>query len=63
MPDFDVGCHLANLYDVFWNTVRLIAVLGVVDDFTVAYVLMPLYKGIEYPEFRPFCGKIAFLQF
>lgn len=51
MPDFDDGCHLANLYDVFWNTERLIAVLGEVDGFTVAYSLIHLYKELGYPEF------------
>lgn len=51
MPDFDVGCHLANLNDVFWNTERLTKVLGVVDGVTVASALLFLFKELEYPEF------------
>lgn len=51
MPDFDVGCHLANLNDVFWNTERLTKVLGVVDGVTVSYALLFLYKELGYPEF------------
>ena len=51
MPDFDVGCHLANLNDVFWNTERLTKVLGVVDGVTVASSLLFLFKELEYPEF------------
>ncbi|WP_088188892.1 DUF6618 family protein [Desulfosporosinus sp. FKA] len=51
MPDFDVGCHLANLNDIFWNTERLTAVLGVVDGVTVAAALQHLYKELGYPEF------------
>lgn len=51
MPDFDVGCHLANLNDTFWNMERLTEVLGVVDGVTVAYALLHLWKELEYPEF------------
>ena len=51
MPDFDVGCNLANYNDVFWNTQRLSNVLGVVDGVTVACALLFLFKELEYPEF------------
>lgn len=51
MPDFNVGCHIANLNDIFWNTERLTAVLGVADGVTVAYALLHLWKKLEYPEF------------
>ncbi len=51
MPDFDVGCHLSNLNDVFWNTERLTRVLGVVDGVTVAYALLYLFNELGYPEF------------
>jgi len=51
MPDFNAGCHLANLNDIFWNTERLTAVLGIVDGVTVAYALLYLWKELEYPEF------------
>lgn len=51
MPDFNVGCHLANLNDIFWNAERLTAVLGIVDGITVAHALLHLWKGLKYPEF------------
>jgi hypothetical protein len=51
MPDFNAGCHLANLNDVYWNTEKLTAVLGVVDGVTVASALLHLYKELGYPEF------------
>jgi len=51
MPDFNVGCHLANLNDVFWNTDRLTKVLGVVDGVTVACALLFLFNELRYPEF------------
>jgi hypothetical protein len=51
MPDFDVGCHLVHLNDIFWNTERLTAVLGMVDGVTVATALVHLYKELDYPEF------------
>jgi len=51
MPDFDVGCHLASLNDVLWNTERLTKVLGTVDGVTVAYALLILFKELGYPKF------------
>ena len=51
MPDFNVGCHLVSLNDVFWNTERLTAVLGVADGVTVASALLFLAKELRYPEF------------
>lgn len=51
MPDFNAGCHLTNLNDVFWNTERLTAALGVVDGVTVASALQYLHKELKYPEF------------
>lgn len=51
MPDFDAGCHLANLNDIFWNTERLTAALNTVDGVTVATALGHLYQELNYPEF------------
>jgi len=39
MPDFNCGCHLVNLKDTFWNTERLIEVMGIADGVTVASAL------------------------
>ena len=51
MPDFNAGCHLGNLNDVFWNTERLTTALGIVDGVTVASALLYLFKELGYPEF------------
>lgn len=51
MPDFNAGCHLARLNDVFWNKERLTAALGKIDGITVAYALQFLAEKIRYPEF------------
>ncbi|WP_396127689.1 DUF6618 family protein [Dethiobacter alkaliphilus] len=42
IPDHDAGCHLSHFKDRFWNTERLIPVLGVVDAVTVAQTLYTL---------------------
>lgn len=46
-PDFGVGCHLVDLKDKFWNTERLIEVLGEVDGITVATALYTLADCIK----------------
>lgn len=51
MPDFNAGCHLVDLNDVFWNTERLTEALGVVDGVTVASALLSLAEELCYPEF------------
>jgi hypothetical protein len=51
LPDFNVGCHLVELNDVFWNTERLTEVLGVADGVTVASALLSLADELCYPEF------------
>ncbi len=39
VPAFNVGCELAYLKDKFWNSERLIYILGEVDGITVAEAL------------------------
>lgn len=51
MPDFGAGCYLANLNDIFWNSEKLIAVIGVVDGITVASALLHLFKELAYLKF------------
>ena len=51
IPDFNAGCHLSHLNDLFWNTERLSTVLGRVDGITVASALLFLAEKISYPEF------------
>ena len=47
MPDYDVGCHLSDLRDRFWNAERLKAVLGEVDGVTVAEALYALADKLD----------------
>ena len=47
MPDFGAGCHLINLRDIFWNTEKLVKVLGKVDGITVGAALYALADKIE----------------
>ena len=46
-PDFSVGCHLADLGDLFWNSEQLIRVLGEVDGITVAEALKTFSLTLE----------------
>ena len=46
MPDFEAGCHLTNLKDKFWNTEKLVRVLGEVDGVTVGQALYQLSDQI-----------------
>mgnify|MGYP006980734084 CR=1 FL=1 len=48
IPDFWVGCHLVDLQDTFWNTEKLINVLGVVDGITVATAFDLLKEEINF---------------
>ncbi len=48
MPDFGAGCHLVNPRDLFWNTEKLVSVLGKVDGITVATALNALADKINY---------------
>jgi hypothetical protein len=48
MPDFGAGCHLVNPRDLFWNTEKLVSVLGKVDGITVASALNALADKINY---------------
>ena len=48
VPDFDVGCHLSYLNDKFYNTEKLISVLGEVDGITVANALYATSDVISF---------------
>jgi len=47
LPDFNVGCHLTNLKDKFWNTEQLVGILGEVDGLTVSMALFMLADKIH----------------
>lgn len=47
IPDFNVGCHLVDLRDNYWNTQQLVKVLGEVDGITVASALYKLSEKIN----------------
>lgn len=42
IPDFGAGCHLVDLKNKFWNTEKLVEVLGTADGITVATALYAL---------------------
>lgn len=42
LPDFNIGCHLVNLKDNFWNEEKLISLLGKADGITVATAIYKL---------------------
>ena len=54
-PDYNVGCHLVDLKDLFWNTEKLSNILGKVDGLTAARALYHLY--LNYPEFKTIFQK------
>jgi len=47
MPDFGAGCYITNLRNQFWNTEKLVNVLGEVDGITVANALFALSNEID----------------
>lgn len=46
-PDFNIGCHLVNLKNKFWNTEKLVEVLGEVDGLTVASALIKFAENLK----------------
>lgn len=48
MPDFGAGCHLVTLGDSFWNTEKLIQVLGKIDGITVASALYSISEKVSF---------------
>ena len=48
IPDYDVGCHLSDLCDIFWNSERLTKGLGKVDGITVAYALKAIAGKVDF---------------
>ena len=47
IPDYDVGCHLSNLNDLFWNSERLRAIMNKIDAITVAHALQAVAEHID----------------
>jgi len=47
IPDYDVGCHLSTLNDLFWNSERLSAIMNKVDAVTVAHALQAIAEHID----------------
>jgi hypothetical protein len=48
IPDFGAGCHLIELKNKFWNTEKLVSVMGKVDGLTVASALSALSDLHEF---------------
>lgn len=49
-PDFQVGCHLTDLRDKFWNTEQLVKVLGNADGLTVSAALSALSGIVNFSQ-------------
>jgi hypothetical protein len=49
-PDYNVGCHMVNLKDKFWNTEMLVSILGKVDGTTAASALF--FLSNKFPAFN-----------
>ena len=47
IPDYDVGCHLSTLKDLFWNSEHLRAIMNKTDALTVAYALQAVAEHID----------------
>jgi len=47
IPDYDVGCHLAALKDLSWNSERLREIMNKVDGITLAYALQAVAEYID----------------
>ena len=47
IPDYNAGCHLCNLKDLFWNSERLCAIMNKIDGITVAYALQAVAEYID----------------
>ncbi len=47
IPDYDAGCHLSTLNDLFWNSERLREIMNKVDAITVAHALQSVAEHIE----------------
>lgn len=47
IPDYDVGCHLSKLKDLFWNSERLCGIMNGVDAITVAHALQAVAEHID----------------
>lgn len=39
IPNWDVGCYLADYSDIFWNTERLSKIINTIDAITIATAL------------------------
>lgn len=47
IPDYDIGCHLSTLNDLFWNSERLSSIMNEVDAITVAHALKAVTEHIN----------------
>lgn len=48
IPDYDAGCNLSDLDDIFWNREKLIKALGKVDGITVAFALKHIADKVNF---------------
>ncbi len=50
IPDYDAGCYLSDLDDIFWNREKLTKALGKVDGITVAFALKHIADKVNFSD-------------
>ncbi|MBU3090411.1 hypothetical protein KPL42_18245 [Clostridium gasigenes] len=53
VPNFNSGCYLSTLDDIFWNTEKLVNLIGEVDGITVAKAIKHIGDNLTLAPF--FC--------
>jgi len=48
VPDWNIGTHLSDFRDYFWNSEKLSDLLGKVDGITVATIIKEMADAIEH---------------
>lgn len=46
IPDFNAGCYLSSLDDIFWNTEKLSSIIGIVDGVTAAEAIKCIHDKL-----------------
>ena len=47
IPNFNTGCYLSDLNDIFWNTEKLSSLLGNIDGITAAEAIRFVSKNYK----------------
>lgn len=52
IPDFEAGCHISHLKDIFWNTEQLIRIIDEVTGITIAEALRAVADYVEFKDIK-----------